>query len=83
MEHLFPNYHKGESLAHTWIHWPCLRVSTVSFPSNAGCPDALIETWIFSECPKQKSRQIFHRSREKAVKAHERIVTNMRQLIKQ
>ena len=76
--HLFADYSKGESLAHTWIRWPCLRVSTVSFPSNAGCEDALIETWIFSECPKHKSRQIFHRTRTKAVKAHEHIVSNLK-----
>lgn len=75
---LFPDYSKGESLAHDWIIEPGLRVSTVSFPSKSGRTDSLIETWIFSEIPGQRSIQIFHKTREKASKVHRYIVNNLK-----
>lgn len=74
------DYSTGVSLAHDSI---CndLRVSTVAFksiPYYGAVDDVMIETWIFSKILGQPNRQIFHKTREAAVKAHKHIVQNLR-----
>jgi hypothetical protein len=75
------DYCCGETLAQAVIIIPKfedkkipLRVSTAYFP-HCG----LIETWIFSHVKEQRSRQIFHSTKEEAVKVHNFIVENLRE----
>lgn len=39
---------------------------------------SVFETWIFSDDPRQKSRQIPHRTEREALAAHSSIATNLR-----
>ena len=74
------DYSTGVSLGRDQIT-ALVCVSTVSFSSSeyyGSSPDALIETWIFSKDSRQRSVQVFHRTRSQAVKAHKYISDNMR-----
>lgn len=79
-------YSKSKNLKHTWVHWPCVRVSTAKIPStcNGFTFGGFTETWIFSNCPLIKSRQVIyeHRRDEYVVKAHDHIVRNLRNKLK-
>lgn len=77
------DYENGINLARDVISLQ-VRVSTASFPSVAyygAAPDALIETWIFSENQKVKTVQIFHKDRSSAVKRHKAIVAGLKRLL--
>ncbi len=74
------DYTEGKNIAHTWIRWPCVRVSTASFPYKYGdSPFGMgYETWIFSDCPKQATTQKHHRSERESLKVHGHIVSNLK-----
>ena len=69
------DYSKGKNLA-SEIITDKIRVSTAMFPGYYG--DGF-ETWIFSDDEKQKSRQIWHKSKRQALLVHGYIVRNLRQ----
>lgn len=73
------DYSNGTNLASTVIR-PGLRVSTASFPDSAGHEDSLIETFIFRYGENSgRSTQVFHKTREEALKVHNYIVANLKQ----
>lgn len=82
---MYADYSQGESLDHSIIlschGLAVVRVSTVAFPYKreyGGRGDCLIETWIFSDFQGFNSKQIFHKSREAALRVHKSIANNLR-----
>ena len=71
------DYTKGENLASDIIT-DKIRVSTATFPSYDGGGDGF-ETWIFSDDIRQRSTQIWHRSKRQALLVHGYITHNLRQ----
>jgi len=55
-----------------------VRISTATFPGYYG--DGY-ETWIFSRDDRVKTRQIWHRNKNKALSVHGHIVKNLRKVI--
>jgi hypothetical protein len=69
------DYSKGENLASDIIT-DKIRVSTAMFPGDHGNG---FETWIFSDDARQNSVQIWHRTKQAALKVHRYVTQNMRQ----
>ena len=82
---MYNDYTKAVNLAHDWIRWPCIRVSTARIPSFAdNMPFGFwFETWIFSNCPHIRTKQIAKKQAEKAIQAHRHIVNNLKSLLKE
>lgn len=76
---IYNNYSKATNIAHDWIRWPCLRVSSAEIPSYLdGAPFGVwYETWIFSDCLFIRTNQAIFDTKIKCLKAHEHIVKNV------
>lgn len=67
----------SENLARTQVT-PLIRVSTAAIDYEEPFPREQLETWIFSDDPRQRSRQIIHRrGRADAVRVHRHIASNL------
>ena len=74
---------ESRSLAHTRIT-PKIRVSTAALPREDYWGNwMLIETWIFSDDPRQRSTQIIHKSEPQALRAHAVVVRGLRNKFKE
>ena len=79
------DYSNMKSLRFDWIRWPCIWVTTRQVPSYLdGAPfGSWCETWVFSDCPAIRTAQITKKTAEHAIKAHEHIVNNLKEVLKQ
>ncbi len=73
------DYTKGVNLGSDVITKK-IRVSTAKFPSTLY--DFVWETWIFSDDERQKSRQLWHKTEQEAIKVHNYIVNNLERSLK-
>jgi len=80
---IFNDYTKMKNIAHDWVRWPCVRVSSAEIPSFIGTASFGVwyETWVFSNCPKIRTIQVTHKIENKCLKAHGHIVNNLKQLL--
>lgn len=78
---IYNDYSKSKNIAHDWIHWPCLRVSSREVPSYTPYNPfgKWYETWIFSNCPLIQTHQKFFKTKQATLKAHNHIVRNLRE----
>ena len=77
------DYTKSVNIAHDWIRWPCVRVSSAEIPSfmNGSPFGKWYETWVFSDCPKIRTTQVTYNLKRKALKAHGHIVRNLKEIL--
>lgn len=79
---IFNDYANAKNIAHNWIHWPCIRVSTIQIPSyfNGSPFGVWYETFIFANCPQVRTKQIHYNTKNKAkiIKAHNHIINNLK-----
>jgi len=83
---MYNDYTKAVNIAHDWIRWPCVRVSSAEIPSflSENAPfGRWYETWVFSDCPKIKTIQKTFRWKDDCLKAHGHILENMRKQLKE
>jgi len=78
---MYNDYTKAVNVAHDWVRWPCVRISTAEIPSflGEGAPLGVwYETWIFSDCPHIGTTQVVHKTRllSRVLRAHGHIVRN-------
>lgn len=80
---LYNDYTRSKNVAHDYIRWPCVRVSSAEIPSVLnGAPFGVwYETWVFSDCPKINTTQVTFKVKTKCLKAHKHIVKNIRGIL--
>ncbi len=82
---MYNDYTKSINIAHDWVRWPCVRVSSAEIPSSLSENAPLgkwYETWVFSECPKINTTQVTYKTMKKTIKAHGHIVRNLKDRLK-
>lgn len=77
----YNDFTNAKNIAHDWIRWPCVRVSSAMIPGILdGVPfGCYYETWVFSDCPAINTIQACQKTKQKAIKAHNHIVQNLKQ----
>ena len=80
MAEVYNDYANSVNIAHDWVRWPCVRVSSAEIASYIdGAPFGFwYETWVFSDCPKIKTTSKTFKSSYRCLKAHMNIVENLK-----
>ena len=81
---MYNDYTKSQNIAHDWIRWPCVKVSSAEVPSflAEGAPfGEWYETWVFSDCPLINTTQVTFQQKNECLKAHKHIVRNVKEIV--